>query len=108
MGSNPAGGTNYFLLNFKAFHLTSAFRGTSVLPKAMEPTTIIGLSLCVVILATALGVVLTQKKTETIIVRKPDLYKSIKIFSGSWQKSYSFRIAPPGYDNSKSYYYLAP
>ena len=44
----------------------------------MKKTTwvIIGLSICVVVLSTALGVVLLQKKTETIIVREPDPYTS--------------------------------
>lgn len=67
----------------------------------MKKTTwvIIGLSVCVVVLATALGVVLTQKRTETIIVREPyiSLYKPI-----------DFRIAPSGFDFVKRYYYTPP
>jgi len=62
----------------------------------MKKTTwvIIGLSICVVVLSTALGVVLLQKKTETIIVREPDLYTSSNIFSEPWQKRNSFSLAP--------------
>ena len=50
----------------------------------MKKTTlvIIGLSICFVILATALGIVLTQKKTETFARIDKDFYNSIyKIFS---------------------------
>lgn len=57
----------------------------------MKKTTwvIIGLSLCVVVLSTALGIVLLQNKTETIIVSEPDPYtSSIK----PWQFSLSPRI----------------
>lgn len=59
----------------------------------MKKTTwvIIGLSLCVVVLATALGVVLLQTKTETIIVRESDPYISSVLFSKPWQK---FTLAP--------------
>ena len=44
----------------------------------MKKTTwvIIGLSVCVVVLATALGIVLTQKQTEIVIVREPDPFTS--------------------------------
>ena len=57
----------------------------------MKKTTlvIIGLSLCVVVLSTALGIVLLQNKTDTIIVSEPDPYtSSIK----PWQFSLSPRI----------------
>ncbi len=67
----------------------------------MKKTTwvIIGLSVCVVVLAAALGVVLTQKKTEIIIIREPEihLYKPI-----------DFRIAQPGFEKTKHYYYMMP
>lgn len=67
----------------------------------MKKTTwvIIGLSVCVVVLAAALGVVLTQKKTEIIIVKEPGL---------TLYKPVDFRIAPPGFDYAKRYYTIAP
>ena len=57
----------------------------------MKKTTwvIIGLSLCVVVLSTALGIVLLQKKTETIIVREPDAYTSSYSDIKPWQFSLS-------------------
>ena len=58
----------------------------------MKKTTwvIIGLSLCVVVLSTALGIVLLQNKAETIIVSAPDPYISpIK----PWQFSISPRLS---------------
>ena len=60
----------------------------------MKKTTwiIIGLSVCVVVLAAALGVVLSQKKTETIFVREPDPYTSHFMFSKPWQEFYLSRL----------------
>ena len=57
----------------------------------MKKTTwvIIGLSICVVVLSTALGVVLLQKKTETSIVREPDTYTSSYLNIKPWQFSLS-------------------
>ncbi len=74
----------------------------------MKKTTwvIIGLSICVVILSTALGVVLLQQKTDTILVREPDLDSSNKISSELKQIIESFCIRPLGLDNS-DFYYLA-
>ena len=71
----------------------------------MKKTTwvIIGLSVCVAVLATALGVVLIQKETETITVNEPELYKRIEIFSEPLLESRSFRIAGPF--KTQSYYY---
>ena len=69
----------------------------------MKKTTwvIIGLSLTVLILATALGVVLLQKKAETIFVRVPDddlssyPYTSSYIFSFAHSKPWEkFSLAP--------------
>ncbi len=74
----------------------------------MKKTTwaIIGLSICVVVLATALGVVLFQQKTETIIVREPDFDSSSKISSELQQIIESFYISPLHYDNN-DFNYLA-
>jgi len=52
---------------------------------------IIGLSLCVVVLASALGIVLLQKKTETIIIREPDAYTSRYSIIKPWE---NFSLAP--------------
>ena len=71
----------------------------------MKKTTwvIIGLSVCVVVLATALGIVLMQKEAETITVNEPDFYKRFEIFSEPLLERRSFRIAGPY--QTKSYYY---
>ncbi|MCJ7579213.1 MAG: hypothetical protein MUP98_01615 [Candidatus Aminicenantes bacterium] len=62
----------------------------------MKKTTwaIIGLSICVVVLSTALGIVLLQQKTDTIIVRGPDLLTSSKIFKVPWQETFSLAHRP--------------
>ncbi|MFC2167079.1 hypothetical protein ACFLQZ_03860 [Acidobacteriota bacterium] len=59
----------------------------------MKRTTwvIISLSLCVVVLASALGIVLLQKKTETIIIREPNAYTSHYLNIKPWQ---NFSLAP--------------
>ncbi len=59
----------------------------------MKRTTwvIISLSICVVVLSTALGIVLLQQKTETIIVREANPYTSSVLFSKPWQQ---FTLAP--------------
>lgn len=64
----------------------------------MKKTTwiIIVLSVCVVILATSLGIVLIQQQTETLIVKELDLYKPM-----------DFRISPAGFENTTRYYYFA-
>ena len=61
----------------------------------MKKTTwvIIGLSVCVAVLASALGIVLTQQQTETIMAKEPDLYKPM-----------DFRIAP-SFETIQIYYY---
>lgn len=71
----------------------------------MKKTTwvIISLSICVVVLATALGIVLMQKEAETITVNEPDFYKRFEIFSEPLLERHSFRIAGPY--QTKSYYY---
>jgi len=82
----------------------------------MKKTTwaIIGLSICVVVLASALGIVLLQNKTETIIVREPDAYTSSYSNIKPWQK-YSLFSRPFNiyerkglavYQNSKVYTYV--
>jgi len=58
---------------------------------------IIGLSLCVVALSTALGVVLTQKKAET----SPP-------FDKPWEKSFSLAITLPSPFVTKLYHYNPP
>ena len=74
----------------------------------MKKTTwvIIGLSICVVVLSTVLGVVLLQKKTETIIVREFNPDTSNALFNKPWPE---FTLAPRPIDainpdriNSKS------
>jgi hypothetical protein len=64
---------------------------------------IIGLSVCVAVLATALGIVLIQKEAETITVNEPDFYKRIEIFSEPLLERRSFRIAGP-YKTKSGYY----
>ena len=59
----------------------------------MKKTTwiILGLSVCVLVLGAALGVVLSQKKTEIIYVNEPDPYTSSFIYVKPWQR---FSIRP--------------
>ena len=61
----------------------------------MKKTTwvIIGLSLCVVVLASALGIVLLQKKTETSIVGGSDTYKFSFLDIKPW-KNFSLSRRP--------------
>ena len=79
----------------------------------MKKTTwaIIGLSVCVVALSIALVVVITQKKTETIIATEPDhfMYEARNIMRvmyppRPWQPSSSFSIRSD-YTKTKWYYY---
>lgn len=70
----------------------------------MKKTTwvIIGLSICVVVLSTVLGVVLLQKKTETIIVSESGPYtSSIKPWQFSLSPFRSNIYAP--YFNAEAY-----
>ncbi len=62
----------------------------------MKKTTwaIIGLSICVVVLAAALGVVLLQNKAETIFVREIEGDSSSDISEALQKKIDSFYIAP--------------
>ena len=68
----------------------------------MKKTTwvIIGLSLCVVVLAAVVGILLFQKKTETIIIKEPDPYTSSL---NSYRPWYSFSLAPHKYGNPFNY-----
>ena len=72
----------------------------------MKKTTwaIIGLSICVVALSIALVIVITQKKTETIVTTEPDHFRTIKAFTEPWQPSRPFSIASD-YTKTKIYYY---
>jgi len=59
-----------------------------------------------VALSIALVVVITQKKTETIITIEPDHFRTIKAFSEPWQQGYPFSISSD-YTKTKVYYYSA-
>ena len=75
----------------------------------MKKTTwaIIGLSVCVVVLASALGVVLLQKKTETIILSEPDTYTiSFRPFKNPWQNFYIDPFKYKDFYNSRIKVYL--
>ncbi len=74
----------------------------------MKKTTwaIIGLSICFMVLATILGIVLLQQKTDTLIVREPDHDSSSEISSELQQIIESFYISPLHSDNN-DYNYLA-
>ncbi len=75
---------------------------------------IIGLSICVVVLASAVGIVLLQKKTEKIIVRETDAYTSSYLNIMPWQKFSLFprpintfeRKGLAVYHNGKAYTYM--
>lgn len=75
----------------------------------MKKTTwvIIGLSICVVVLATALGIVLTHKKADTTVRIDQDFYDSIyKIFTANERvytlKEFKEKIAPMGITKADS------
>ena len=68
----------------------------------MKRTTwvIIGLSLCIVVLAAMVGILLFQKMTETIIIKEPDPYTSSL---NSYRPWYSFSLAPHNNRNPFNY-----
>lgn len=73
----------------------------------MKKTTwvIIGLSLCVVVLATALGVILLQNKTEPLIVSEPEDDSLSKRSNELQQIIESFYISPLHFDNNDFNYF---
>ncbi len=74
----------------------------------MKKTTwvIIGLSICVVVLASALGIVLSQNKPETIVWRDSAIHNSIsEIFSEPGQKRWAGGIIQADSDVVILYHY---